>query len=196
MIGRTATAADVSARRRGAVVVGALAVLAPTCHWAWAAEPTPPALSQAAFPRERMGLDLAMGFGSIYGTIGLQARFDVPVRRWLLVAPFLGGGLFFKEGSGVGAAPAAGVSLSVGHRFRLAVDLGVGPVALVDLDVHGTAVDTRTLLGPLVALGLEVARENGAYVRASIGAAWPEWPSLVSSRATLVINVGAGVRAL
>lgn len=194
MVRRPAPQGTYLVRRRAVAAVAVVAaVLARASDAARAADLRP---AEAVVPREKMGLDLSVGMGSTYGMIGLQARFDVPVRRWLVVAPFVANGLFFKDGAGVGAVPAGGVSLAVGRRFRLALDVGVGPIEFVTLRLHGTAVDARALLGPLAGLGLEVTRENGAYVRLCVGGGWPEWPPLEAARAVFVFNLGAGVRAL
>lgn len=185
-----------AARLRAALaLLPAVMLLASASRHGHATEAPPDGVTPLA--RERMGLDLALGTGTSFGsTIGLQARFVVPARPWLLVAPYVAGGFLFKEASGLGAAPAAGISLSAGRHYRAAVDLGVGPIVLGDLKLHGTTLDTRAILGPQVALGLEIARENGAYFRLTAGVGWAEWPRFIAGETSFVFNLSGGVRAL
>ncbi len=114
--------------------------VAPAAPAAPGATPTPAiAAAVAVTPprptRETHGLALAAGFGIEYGVLGLQARYDIPIRPRLIVSPFVSAGINFGLLSGP-----IGVSTALGTRHRFVVDLGVAPLDRFRLWVHGTPV--------------------------------------------------------
>jgi len=122
--------------------------------------------------RETHGLALAAGFGITFGLLGLQARYDIPLRPWLTVSPFISGGVMFGALRGP-----YGASVAFGQRHRLAVDLSVGPVASESLSLHGKKVDERTVYGPIAAVGYEHMSDGGWFQRATIEYAHQQWGS-------------------
>lgn len=136
---------------------------------------TPPGVVVSAAPaRERPGFTASFGLGSAYGVLGLQVRYDRPLRPWLHLAPFLGGGTNTESGwsSLVGSV---GLSAGLGWRHRLTADFVLAPVVWNELNLHGTEVDLRTIYGPHLAAGYEHASDSGAFQRVLVGYGWGEW---------------------
>ena len=77
--------------------------------------------------------------------LGLQVRYDRPIRPWLHLAPFLAGGINTDFGW-TSFTGAAGVSAGLGWRHRLTADLALGPVLWDELNLHGTQVDRDVTL--------------------------------------------------
>jgi hypothetical protein len=124
--------------------------------------------------RDSHGLALAAGFGITYGFLGLQARYDLPLRRSLTVSPFVSAGLLFGALSGP-----AGFSTAFGERHRFAVDVGVAPLWRSELVLHGTTVADRIIYGPLIAAGYEHMSDGGWFQRTTIEYAYATWGSAV-----------------
>jgi hypothetical protein len=135
------------------------------------AAPPPATATPAPTPKPSWatrGLTLSIGSGYAYGLIGVQARFDIPIKLWLRVAPFVGAGTL---GTWVGAT---GMSASLGFRHRLAADLAVCPFASQPLVLHGSKVDQRVAYGPAVAGGYEYS--SGVFLfRVLFGYHWGLW---------------------
>lgn len=149
--------------------------------------PAPPA------PWEKAGLSASLGLGYGYGLLGFQARYDFPLRWWLHVSPFVGGGTAagFTTEHPVGAV---GLSTSLGMRHRLAVDVAIAPVGIQQLNLHGVVVDHRTMYGPLVAGGYELVRAGGFFGRLLVGYAWGQWTQGAwepVSETTFTLGLGA-----
>jgi hypothetical protein len=120
--------------------------------------PAAPVVANQPVKRERRGLGLSLGGGMAYTGIGLQARYDVPLRPWWTVSPYVADGLLFGW-----TAVAGGVTSSIGRRHRVVVDVGVAPLYTTRLDLHGTTVTERRAYGPMTGFGYEYMSDNGAW---------------------------------
>jgi hypothetical protein len=158
--------------------------------------PPPSAQAERAPPPwATRGLTISGGLGYAYGLLGAQARYDLPFKMWLRVAPFLSGGTLgsIKD---KWLMASTGLSASVGYRHRAALDLTISPVAFQDLILHGTVVDHRTLYGPVVAAGYEFFSSGGFMMRVLFGYGWGVWsrgdsPSI--SGLSFVLGLGGRV---
>lgn len=145
--------------------------------------PAAPVVAIQPVKRERRGLGLSLGAGMAYTGIGLQARYDVPLRPWWTVSPYVANGLLFGW-----TAVAGGVTSSVGRRHRVVVDVGVAPSYTARLDLHGTTITERRVYGPMISLGYEYMSDNGPWTRMTVEYGWPLWnsPPLGLDRAIFV----------
>lgn len=115
---------------------------------------------------------MSAGFGHAYGgTIGAQFRYDLVFRSGLHVAPFAAGGLFTNSRKSE-ITGAAGVSVSLGHRHRLAMDAEIAPLYMYLLSLHGTVVDGRVAFGPGAGVGYEHVSDAGYFQHVTIGYAY------------------------
>ncbi len=173
---------------RQAAIVAVLVVLAagsPPAARAQGQAPLPaaPVVATQALKRERPGLGLSFGLGMAYTGVGLQARYDLPLRPWWTLSPYVADGLLFGW-----TAVAGGVTSSVGRRHRIVVDVGVAPQYTTRLNLHGTTVAERRAYGPMTSLGYEYNSDNGAWQRLTFEYGWPLWnsPPLGRDRAMFV----------
>jgi len=145
--------------------------------------PAAPVVAIQPVKRERPGLGLSFGGGMAYTGIGLQARYDVPLRPWWTMSPYVANGLVFGW-----TAVAGGVTTSVGRRHRVVVDVGVAPSYATRLNLHGTTVTERRVYGPMTGFGYEYMSDNGAWQRMTFEYGWPLWnaPPLGLDRAIFV----------
>jgi hypothetical protein len=128
--------------------------------------------------------------GIVYGGLGVQARYDVPITGSLTVSPFVAAGLFFGALSGP-----VGVSAALGARHRFVVDLGVAPLGHSPFVLHGTTVTDRIAFGPMVAAGYEHMSDGGWYQRTTLEVAYATWSSApVNSSPVLFGGLGFGRR--
>jgi hypothetical protein len=135
--------------------------------------------------RERHGLALALGAGFSMGILGVQARYDIPVRRRLTVSPFVAAGVLF----GLLAGP-AGVTTTFGARHRLAVDLGVAPLIRAHLILHGTPVEGQVIYGPCGGIGYEHMSDGGWLQRVTFDFGYATWGSPVPPATPYVGTIG------
>jgi hypothetical protein len=156
--------------------------------------PTVQAAIEARPAFSSRGLTISAGLGFEYGFLGVQARYDLPLREWLHVAPFAAPGMAHDYGN-TWLVGSLGVAGSVGVKHRLALDLAVAPVAWEPLSLHGTVVDVRTLYGPHVGAGYEVVTAKGFLFRSMIGYGWGQWSTGVGTSFSGVnISLGIGRR--
>ena len=171
--------------------------VAPAAPAAPGATPTPAITAAVAVTpprptRETHGLALAAGFGIEYGVLGLQARYDIPIRPRLIVSPFVSAGINFGLLSGP-----IGVSTALGTRHRFVVDLGVAPLDRFRLWVHGTPVADRTIFGPMLAAGYEHMSDGGWFQRTTIEVAYEAWSAVavpINSHLVLFSGLAVGRR--
>jgi hypothetical protein len=158
-----------------ALVAAAAVVSVLTIEGVPAARAADPVVTEAAAPprRETHGLALSLGFGTTYSGLGLQARYDLPIWRSLVVAPFVAGGAN-------GVLPGAyGVTTLWGGRHRAVLDLGVAPLLEARLNLHGTLVTTRTIYGPVAGAGYEHMSDGGWLQRVTVSYGYGLWGSPV-----------------
>jgi len=137
-----------------------------------APEPTAPAELRVT---ESDGLALSAGIGVQYVFAGLQAAyyFQVPHTLYRLV-PYaaFGGGWCGSADSVLECALAAGVMGSWGHKHRLFVDLGYGPLGAYRFSFHGEKLMQHAVSGPYAALGYEYLSLAGFVLRTELGAGY------------------------
>jgi hypothetical protein len=149
------------------VIVAALVASVPVAH---AADPVVTAIPPR---REVHGLALSLGEGFSYSGVGLQARYDLPVWRSLIVSPFAAVGV-------LGALPGAlGVTTMFGGRHRAAVDLGVAPLQAIHFYLHGSDVAERMVYGPMGGVGYEHMSDSGWLQRVTFEYGYAAWGSAV-----------------
>ena len=159
-----------------------------------AAVPDPAIVSQSP-RRERRGLTVTGGIGNVYGMLGGQLRYDLPVRPWLTLAPFAAVGFFPGEGTTFWQG-AGGLTAALGRRHRLAADVAVVPMYGEELNLHGTVLDSRVIYGPSIAGGYEFFSNGGFVWRLLIGYGWGLWgkgAGPFDSDLTLALGIGARV---
>jgi hypothetical protein len=169
------------------------AVVAAMLAWAGiasAAEPIP-TLAAPLPRRETGGLALSAGFGYVFAGLGLQARYDVPIRPRLVVSPFGSVGILFGA-----STPTFGVATAWGGRHRLAVDLGVGPLGWGLLSLHGTPIRGPMVFGPIAGVGYEHMSDGRALQRVMIEYARATWGAYapITNPSTIFLSLGFGWR--
>jgi hypothetical protein len=173
-----AAEAQPAAEAPSVVVEPPLAETAPMPPPAPAVRVATPAPAVTATPgrrpkRETHGLALAAGLGIAYGFLGLQARYDIPIRPWLIVSPFVSAGVAFGLLSGP-----IGVSTALGARHRFVVDLGVAPLDRMLFSLHGTTVAEPIVFGPMLAAGYEHMSDRGWFQRTTIEFGYATWTTV------------------
>ena len=170
------------------------------------APPPPPAATVSAGPpaparpptvavapvlkRDRHGLALSLGLGLMYGLLGAQARYDIPVRPSLTVSPFVVAGVI-----GLLAGP-VGVGAALGARHRLVLDVALAPQGRQGLYLHGTAIEGALIYGPVAGIGYEHMSDGGWIQRVTIDYGYAAWGSVlaIEDPHTLLFSAGFGRR--
>ena len=166
----------------GAVVTGEVA----------SAAPEPQAASQLRVT-ESDGLAFSAGLGVQYVALGIQAAyyFQVPHTLYRVVPYAAVGAGFCGSTDGVACALVGGVMGSWGHKHRLFVDLGYGPVAQWRYSFHGETPTGHAISGPFASLGYEYMSFAGISLRSELGAGYMLGAPLVRAqdRAVLVLTL-------
>ena len=146
----------------GAAVLGA-EVAAPAAD---------PAVNSERRVTESDGLALSAGVGVQYVLAGLQAAyyFQLPHTLYRIV-PYaaLGIGWCGSPDSFLECSLTAGVMGSWGHKHRLFVDLGYGPLGSYSFSFHGEEPLEQAVSGPFAALGYEYLSFAGFVFRSELG---------------------------
>jgi hypothetical protein len=153
--------------------------------------PVPAAKSELRVT-ESDGLALSAGIGVQYVLVGLQAAYYVQVPHTLYrIVPYaaFGGGWCGAADSVLECALSAGVMGSWGHKHRLFVDLGYGPLAAYSFSFHGEDLTQHAVSGPFAALGYEYVSFAGFVLRTELGAGYVLGAPLIRSQERTLLTL-------